>query len=204
MECIIGRKVGMTQLLLGQKALPATVIQAGPCFVVGIRTKEKDGYDAVQLAYGEKKKANRPMAGVFKKASVTPKRCIREFRIEDSKDFQLGQKITVELFKEGEKVNVTGFSKGRGFTGVVKRHGFSGGPRSHGSMSHAVPGSIGASASPSRVTKGKKLPGRMGGEQFTTKNLEILRVNQSEGIIVVKGSVAGAKRGYLFIRKSKG
>jgi len=204
MECIIGRKVGMTQLLLGQKALPATVIQAGPCFVVGIRTKERDGYDAVQLAYGEKKKANRPMAGVFKKASVTPKRCIREFRIEDSKDFQLGQKITVELFKEGEKVNVTGFSKGRGFTGVVKRHGFSGGPRSHGSMSHAVPGSIGASASPSRVTKGKKLPGRMGGEQFTTKNLEILRVNQSEGIIVVKGSVAGAKRGYLFIRKSKG
>jgi len=204
MECIIGRKVGMTQLLLGQKALPATVIQAGPCFVVGIRTKEKDGYDAVQLAYGEKKKANRPMAGVFKKASVTPKRCIREFRIEDSKDFQLGQKITVELFKEGEKVNVTGFSKGRGFTGVVKRHGFSGGPRSHGSMSHAVPGSIGASASPSRVTKGKKLPGRMGGEQFTTKNLEILRVNQSEGILVVKGSVAGAKRGYLFIRKSKG
>ncbi|MFQ5906975.1 MAG: 50S ribosomal protein L3, partial [bacterium] len=151
----------------------------------------------------ERKKANRPMAGVFKKASVTPKRCIKEFRIEDSRDFQIGQKITVEIFKEGEKVSVTGFSKGRGFSGVVKRHGFSGGPRSHGSTSHAVPGSIGSSANPSRVTRGKKLPGRMGREKTTTQNLEILKVNQSEGIIVVKGSVAGARRGFLFIRKSQ-
>jgi len=171
--------------------------------VVGVRTKEKDGYCAVQLAYGERKRANRPMSGVFKKASVTPKRCIAEFRTEDSKDFQLGQKITVEMFKEGEKVNITGFSKGRGFTGVVKRHGFSGGPKSHGSMSHAVPGSIGASANPSRVIKGQKLPGRMGNERVTIKNLEILKIDQEQSLLVVKGSVSGARRGYLFIRKSQ-
>jgi len=203
MDGIIGKKIGMTQLLLGQKAIPATVIEVGPCFVVGVRTKEKDGYCAVQLAYGERKRANRPMSGVFKKASVTPKRCIAEFRTEDSKDFQLGQKITVEMFKEGEKVNITGFSKGRGFTGVVKRHGFSGGPKSHGSMSHAVPGSIGASANPSRVIKGQKLPGRMGNERVTVKNLEILKIDQEQSLLVVKGSVSGARRGYLFIRKSQ-
>jgi large subunit ribosomal protein L3 len=202
MDSLIGQKIGMTQLLVEQKALPATVIKAGPCRVVGIRTKEKDGYEAVLLAYGEKKRANKPMAGVFRKASVTPKNLLAEFKADDVEELKLGQEITVEIFKEGEKVDITGWSKGRGFTGVVKRHGFSGGPSGHGSMSHAVPGSIGASANPSRVVKGKKLPGRMGGNRVTTRNLEVVKVDKSEGLIVVRGSVAGARKGYLFIRKS--
>ena len=202
MEGLIGQKIGMTQLLTEQKALPATVIKAGPCYVVGIRTKEKDGYEAVVLAYGERKHANRPMEGVFKKASVSPKALVAEFRTDDIEGFKLGQEVTVDIFKEGEKVNVTGWSKGKGFTGVVKRHGFSGGPDGHGSMSHKVPGSIGASANPSRVVKGKKLPGRMGGKRVTSRNLEVIKINKDDGLIVVKGPVAGARRGYLFINKS--
>lgn len=204
MDGLIGEKIGMTQLLAEQKALPATVIKAGPCFVVGIRTVEKDGYEAVILAYGDRKHTNKPMAGVFRRASVEPKRYVAEFRTGDIKGFELGQKVTVGMFKVGEKVDITGWSKGRGFTGVVKRHGFSGGPSGHGSMSHAVPGSIGASANPSRVVKGKKLPGRMGGNRVTAKNLEVIKVDEEQGLIVVKGSVAGARRGYLFIRKSHG
>lgn len=204
MKGLIGQKIGMTQLLVDQKALPVTVIKAGPCYVVGIRTREKDGYEAIQLAYGEKKGVNKPMGGMFSKASVTPKACMHEFRTDDSTEFKLGQEITVDIFKEGEKVNITGWSKGKGFTGVVKRHNFSGGPRTHGSMSHDVPGSIGASANPSRVTKGKKLPGRMGGDRITVKNLEVIRIDREEGVIVVKGSVAGARRGYLLLRKSNG
>jgi len=202
MEGLIGQKIGMTQLLAEQKALPATVIKAGPCYVVGIRTKEKDGYEAVLLAYGDRKRLNKPMAGVFRRASVEPKGRIAEFRVDDPKGFELGQRVTVEIFKEGEKVDITGWSKGRGFTGVVKRHGFSGGPLTHGSMSHDVPGSIGASANPSRVVKGKKLPGRMGGDRITTRNLEVIKVDKDQDLIVVKGSVAGARRGYLFIKKS--
>jgi large subunit ribosomal protein L3 len=202
MEGMIGQKIGMTQLLIEHRALPATVIKAGPCYVVGKRTREKDGYEAVLLAYGDRKRATKPMEGVFKKASVEPKALVAEFKMDDVKNLELGQEVTVEIFKEGEKVNVTGWSKGRGFTGVVKRHGFSGGPDGHGSMSHKVPGSIGASANPSRVVKGKKLPGRMGGERVTTRNLEVIKIDKEEGLIVVKGSVAGARRGYLFINKS--
>jgi large subunit ribosomal protein L3 len=191
----------MTQVLLDQKAVTATVIEAGPCFVVGVRTKEKDGYTAIALAFGDTKKATKPMAGVFKKASVTPKRWIAEFPVGESKDFHLGQKVTVDMFKAGEKVVVTGISKGKGFTGVVKRHGYSGGPAAHGSMSHAVPGSIGASTSPGRVIKGKGLPGRMGNDRVSIKGLEVLKVDESKSLLVVKGPVAGCRRGVLYISR---
>ncbi len=204
MKGLIGQKIGMTQILIEQKAIPATVIKAGPCYVVGMRTRENDGYSAVQLAFGERKRVSRPMSGVFKRASVAPQARIAEFQAGDSESLKLGQKVTVGIFKEGEKVDIAGWSKGRGFTGVVKRHGFSGGPAGHGSMSHDVPGSIGASTSPGRVLKGKKLPGRMGGDRVTVKNLEVLKVDEAQNVLIVKGSVAGPRRGYLFITRSRG
>lgn len=181
--------------------IPVTVIEAGPCPVLQKRTNERDGYEALQLGFGEKRRANRPLEGHLKKSGAKLPRKILEIRGVDSAKYETGESITVEVFSPGDTVDVTGWSKGRGFTGVVKRYGFSGGPKSHGSMSHAVPGSIGPGTDPGRVLKGKKLPGRMGGDRVTVKNLEVVRVDPESNLLMVKGAVPGARNGWLIIRK---
>jgi large subunit ribosomal protein L3 len=205
-EGLIGRKVGMTQVF-GEDGnhLPVTVIQAGPCTVLGIRTRETHGYDAIQLGFEPKKKVAKPVAGQFKKAGVEPMRVIREIRFEKSEmlqGYQVGQTVTAELFKPGELVDVVGVSKGKGFQGGVKRHGWYGGDATHGSMFHRAPGSIGASSDPSRVWPGHRLPGRMGGERRTVMNIKVVRVMADHGLVLVEGAVPGANGGLVLIRKS--
>ena len=204
-EGLIGRKVGMTQLF-GEdgNVIPATVLRAGPCVVVGVRTKSTHGYDAVQLGFeGITRGVTKPMAGHFKKAGVTPMRVLREIRlIKTEMTFQPGQRVAVDLFKVGELVDVTGTSKGKGFQGGVKRHGWAGGDATHGSMFHRAPGSIGASSDPSRVWPGHRLPGRMGGARVTAQNLEVIRILPEQHLLVVKGAVPGANGGLVVIRKS--
>ena len=204
-EGLIGRKVGMTQLFGdGGNVLPATVLRVGPCTVVEVRTAATQGYEAVQLGFEEKKRgASKPMTGHFKKAGVAPMRVLREIRlVKTDMSFQPGQRLTVDLFKAGELVDVTGTSKGKGFQGGVKRHGWAGGPATHGSMFHRAPGSIGASSDPSRVWPGHRLPGRMGGARVTAQNLEVIRVLPEQHLLVVKGAVPGARGGLVVIRKS--
>ncbi len=199
---IIGRKIGMSQIFSGGELIPVTVIQAGPCKVVQKKTKENDGYEAVQLAFEEEKKQNRitkALAGHFKKATVQPSRFLREFR---SGEFEQGQEVTVDIFKKGEFVSVSGVSKGKGFAGVMKRHKFGGGPDSHGSMFNRAPGSIGSSAWPSRVWPGKKLPGHMGVDSVTVKNLKVVDVQKDQNLLFVHGAVPGGKSGLVLIYKA--
>jgi large subunit ribosomal protein L3 len=207
---IIGRKIGMTQVYAEDgTAIPATVIQAGPCVVVQRKVKaqggqRKDGYSAVQLGFVENRKIKRvtkAMKGHFDKASLPPCRVIREFRVPDDAEVKVGDSVSVELFVAGEKLKVTGISKGKGFQGVVKRHHFRGGAATHGSMFHRAPGSIGASAFPSRVLKGMRGAGHMGTDRVTVKNVEVVRVDAGNNILVVRGSVPGPGGGYLVIRK---
>jgi len=200
---LIGKKLNMTQIFDDNgNVVPVTVVVCGPCYVIQKKTKEKEGYNAIQLGFEDKKKPNRPYAGHFKNSKVVPKRKLTEFRVEDIANFECGQKLTVELFKEEEKVRVTGFSKGRGFSGVVKKCGYSGGPESHGSMSHAVPGSIGGTTDPGRVWKGKGLPGRYGGDKTSIKNLTVVKVDIENNRLFIKGAVPGARNGYLLIKKT--
>ena len=205
MQGIIGRKVGMTQVYAEDgRAIPVTVIQAGPCVVVQRKTKQKDGYEAVQLGLVEDrkvKKVTKPMAGHFKKADLPPCRVLREVRVEGKDEVKVGDKISVEQFAPGDTIVVTGTSKGKGFQGVVKRHHFRGGAATHGSMFHRAPGGIGASAWPSRVIKGMRAAGHMGAERVTQKNLKVVRVDAANNTLVVKGAVPGAGGGYLLIRK---
>lgn len=207
MEGIIGRKIGMTRIFNSEgDVVPATVIEAGPCYVVQVKTKDKDGYEAAQLGFGEKRKSlfNKPISGHFTKAKIDPKRFLKEMRSKDIEKLKLGQKIKVNIFSVGEKVDVTGISKGLGFQGSVRRYGFKGGPKSHGqSDRERAPGSIGASSFPSRVWKGQKMAGRMGGEIVTIKNLEIVEVDEKRNLLVVKGAVPGKKNSFLTMRKSK-
>jgi large subunit ribosomal protein L3 len=207
-EGIIGRKVGMTQVFAEDgTAIPATVIQAGPCVVVQRRTAEKDGYAAVQLGFVEGRKTKRvtkPMQGHFAKAGVPPCRVLREVRVEADATVVVGDKVSVAIFTAGDAVDVIGTSKGKGFQGVVKRHHFRGGAATHGSMFHRAPGSIGASAYPSRVLKGMKAAGHMGSERVTAKNLRVVRVDAENNILVLRGSVPGAGGGYLLVRRAKG
>ncbi len=206
MNAIIGRKVGMTQIFKDNGDLvAATVIQAGPCPVVGIRERKKDGYDAVQLGFDEAKPKNvtRPLRGIFEKAKVPPMRVLKEFHTDGKGELKPGDWVNVEIFKVGEKVDIQGVSKGRGFAGGVKRWGFAGGPKTHGqSDRHRAPGSIGASSSPSRVWKGQRMAGRMGAEKVTVKNLEVLEIDPERNLVVVKGAVPGPRNGILFIRRS--
>ena len=206
MPGIIGKKIGMTSVYSAAgKNIPCTVIEAGPCVVTQVRTLEKDGYTAVQLAYGEKKEKNtsKPMQGHFKKAGTTPKRFIAEFRdFADEKN--LGDVVTItELFTEGENVDVIGTSKGKGFQGVVKRHGFSGvGESTHGQHNRLrAPGSLGASSDPSRVFKGMRMAGRTGGNQRTLQNLEVIKVLADENLILVKGAIPGYNGSTVYIIK---
>jgi large subunit ribosomal protein L3 len=202
---IIGRKVGMTQVYAADgRAIPVTVIQAGPCVVVQRKTQQKDGYEAVQLGLVEErkvKKVTKAMAGHYKKADVPPCRVLRELHVEGKDEAKVGDKISVDQFAPGDSISVVGTSKGKGFQGVVKRHHFRGGAATHGSMFHRAPGSIGASAFPSRVIPGMRAAGHMGSERVTQRNLEVVRVDPENNILVVKGSVPGGGGGYLVIRK---
>jgi large subunit ribosomal protein L3 len=202
---IIGRKVGMTQVYAADgRAIPVTVIQAGPCVVVQRKTKQKDGYEAVQLGLVEDKKVKhvtKAMAGHYKKADVPPCRVLRELEVEGKDEAKVGDKVSVDQFAPGDSINVVGTSKGKGFQGVVKRHHFRGGAATHGSMFHRAPGSIGASACPSRVSPGMRGAGHMGADRVTQKHLEVVRVDAENNILVVKGSVPGGGGGYLVIRK---
>jgi large subunit ribosomal protein L3 len=208
-EGLIGRKVGMTQVF-GEDGnhVPVTVIQAGPCTVVGIRTRASHGYDALQLGFEPKKKnVTKPMAGHFKKIGVPAQRVVRELRLDKSAaeklgSYAVGQALTVEMFSPGELVDVIGVTKGKGFQGGVKRHGWYGGDATHGSMFHRAPGSIGASSDPSRVWPGHRLPGRMGGERRTVLNVSVVRVLPEQNLVLVRGAVPGANGSLVTIRKS--
>ncbi len=200
MKGILGKKLGMTQVFTEDGRMEVvTVIEAGPAKVVQKKEMAKDGYDALQLGFDEIRKlknVTKSMAGHFGKSSVAPQRFMKEIRMEG---FNAGDNITVDIFKKGEKVNVIGTSKGKGFQGVMKRHNFSGGPASHGSKFHRAPGSIGQSASPSRVWKGMKMPGQMGSTRVTLRNIEIFDINKDQNLMLVKGAVPGAKGSYLLI-----
>jgi len=202
---IIGKKVGMTQVYAEDgRAIPVTVIQAGPCVVVQRKSKEKDGYSSVQLGFVEDRKVKRvtkAMKGHFDKAGLPPCRVLREFLVEDGAELKVGDKVSVDLFAPGDTVDIVGVSKGKGFQGVVKRHHFRGGDATHGSMFHRAPGGIGASAFPSRVLKGLRAAGHMGSDRVTAKNLTVVRVDAGQNTLVVKGSVPGAGGGYVVVRK---
>lgn len=203
---MIGKKLGMTGLFSSAgEYMPVTVFQVGPCVVTQIKTKVKDGYNALQLGFGDKKKsrANKPMAGHFKKSGDRSFVVLQEFSVDNPDDFSLGQEISVDMFEVGSHVDVTGKTKGRGFSGVIKRHGFHGGPKTHGSKSHRIPGSIGCSATPSKVIKGKKMPGQYGNKTKTVCNLEIIDIRPKEKLLLIKGSVAGHKTGLVTIKKVK-
>jgi large subunit ribosomal protein L3 len=206
-EGLIGRKMGMTQVFGDDgNHIPVTVIQAGPCTVVGIRTQASHGYDAVQLGFEPKRKnVTKPEAGLFRKANVAPVRVLREVRLdktEKAQSYAVGQAVTVDLFAPGELVDVVGITKGQGFQGGVKRHGWLGGEATHGSMFHRAPGSIGASSDPSRVWPGHRLPGRMGGERRTVLNLSVVRVMPEQNLLLVRGAVPGPTGSLLLVRKS--
>ncbi len=204
---LIGRKVGMSQMF-GEdgKVTPVLVIAMGPCWVTGIKQKARDGYCAVQLGFEEvpERKVNKAELGYLKKIGLPALRILKEMRLEDDKDagaFSVGQKLTVDIFKEGEYVDVTGNSIGKGFQGVMKRHKFFGGPATHGSMSHRAPGSIGATT-PSRVFKGKRMAGHMGSRRVTIQNLLILKVIPEQNLLLLKGAVPGSSNGYILVRKA--
>ena len=203
---LIGRKIGMTQLFSAKgETVPVTVIEAGPCSVIQIKRKAKEGYDALQLGFLPKKmtRTNKPLQGHFKKGGDRAFYFLNEFKVDDVTPYQLGQEINLEIFQVGQKVTVTGVSKGKGFAGVMKRWGFKGGPGSHGSTSHRAPGSIGSSAFPSRVIKGKRLPGHQGAATVTVENLEIVDRQPENNLLFLKGAVPGARKVVVTINLSK-
>jgi len=207
MRAILGQKLGMTQIFDDQaRSIPVTVVKAGPIHVVQIKTIEKDGYNAIQIAYGEAKAANvnKPTAGHFAKAGVAPARHLIEVKVDDPSQYEVGQEIKVEeMFEVGTRADVSGVSKGKGFSGVMKRHNFSGQGASHGThKKHRAPGSIGACATPSRVFKGMRMAGRMGGEKVTTLSLEVAGVDAERGLLMLNGSVPGPKGSVVFVREA--
>ena len=205
MKTLIGKKVGMTQIFDEKgNVVPVTVIEAGPCSVVQVKTVETDGYDAIQLGFGTVKesKVNKPVKGHFAKAKVTPMKHLREFRVAEVSSVKVGDEIKVDAFVSGDNVDIQGISKGKGFQGVIKRHGQSRGPMGHGSMYHRRPGSMGPTSTPGRVFKGKKLPGHMGVETVTIQNLQVVAVDLDKNALLVKGSVPGNKGSILKIKTS--
>jgi large subunit ribosomal protein L3 len=203
---ILARKIGMTQLFVEGAAVGTTVIETQPCTVVQVKTVETDGYNALQLAYDEvaERKVTRPLQGHYKKAGVAPHRHLFEVRIENSAEYTVGDRLGVEIFSEGDKVDVTGKSRGLGFQGVVKRWDFAGGPATHGSHFHRRPGSVGNCVRPGRVVKGKKLPGQTGNRRVTIRGLRILRVDPEKNLLVLKGATPGARGTLLQLRKHNG
>ena len=202
---IIGKKVGMTQIFdeVGN-VIPVTVIETTPNTVVQIKTIEKDGYNAIQLGYGEikDKHINKPEKGHFSKANLTPKKHLREFRVENIENYKVGDEVKADIFQAGEKIDVQGITKGKGFQGVIKRHGQHRGPMGQGSMYHRRPGSMGSTSTPGRVFKGKKLPGHMGKNTVTIQNLDVVKVDMDKNVILIKGSVPGAKGAILKIKSA--
>ena len=193
---LIGKKIGMTQIFNEEgKVIPVTVIEAGPCVVSQVKTEETDGYNSIQLGFGaiKESKVNKPERGHFTKANIAPARYLREFRVDSIEDVKVGDELKADIFMAGDKIDIQGTSKGKGFQGVIKRHGQHRGPMGHGSMYHRRPGSMGSTSTPGRVFKGKKLPGHMGAETVTIQNLEVIKVDLDKNIILVKGSVPGAK-----------
>jgi large subunit ribosomal protein L3 len=202
MKGIIGRKIGMTRIFNDNgDAVPVTVIEAGPCPVVQVKTDERHGYSAIQIGYGRRKQraANKPTLGHFKKAGVEPTKILRELRVDDVRGYEVGQEIRADVFKVGERVRVTGFSKGKGFQGVVKRWGFAGCGDAHGSCSHRKPGSIGQCATPAKVWKNRKMAGHTGNRRVTIRNLEVIEVDAEKNLIAVRGAVPGHYRSYIMV-----
>lgn len=203
---ILGKKIGMTQIFEDEKLIPVTVIEAGSNFVVQVKTAEKEGYNAVTLAFDDKREKNtiKPEMGLFKKAGITPKRFLKEFKVEDTAAFELGQEVKVDVLEGIEFIDVTGTSKGKGTAGVMKRHNFGGNRASHGvSRNHRLGGSnAGGAASNSNVPKGKKMAGRLGNEQVTVQNLKVIKFDVENNLLLVKGAIPGPKNGYLVIKKS--
>jgi large subunit ribosomal protein L3 len=200
---LIGRKIGMTQLFQDEGEVVVTAIEAGPCFITQVKTETKDGYNAVQLAFGEAKKLNSPKKGQVKE--VGQLKHLREFHVDDVSSVKVGQKVDADMFKPGDIISVTGLSKGKGFAGVVKRHHFAGGPKTHGqSDRHRAPGSIGATTSPGRVFKGLRMAGHMGDRRVTVRNLKIVNVDLERHLLLVRGAVPGARKGLLLIKKAGG
>jgi large subunit ribosomal protein L3 len=206
LDGLIGKKIGMTQVFSEDgRLVPVTVIEAGPCVVIRSKTKAKDGYDAVQLGFEEKKPklVNKPDLGQFTKRGLKPFKMLKEFRVADGGAFQVGQEIKADILKDFAWVDVVGTSKGKGFQGVMKRHNASGGPGGHGSMFHRAPGSMGASSRPSRTLKNRLLPGHMGDVQVTAQRLKLVAVDSENNLVLIRGSVPGGKRGIVLIKKSK-
>ena len=203
---LLGTKLGMTQIWdENNRVVPVTVVQAGPCVVTEVRSSDRHGYDGVQIAYGDinPRKVNKPLRGHFDKAGVTPRRHLLELRTADASTYTLGQELTAETFAAGETVDVSATTKGKGFAGVMKRHGFGGLRASHGvHKKHRSPGSIGGCATPGRVFKGVRMPGRMGGEKITTQNITVHQVDAGKGLILLKGAVPGPKGGLVLIRNA--
>lgn len=202
---LIGKKLGMTQIFDEQeKVIPVTVIEAGPCVVAQVKTVETDGYNAIQLGFGDVKesKINKPEKGHFAKSKLTPKKHLREFRLDSVENINVGDELKADTFTAGDQLDIQGTSKGKGFQGVIKRHGQSRGPMGHGSMYHRRPGSMGPTSTPGRVFKGKKLPGHMGHVTVTIQNLDVVKVDMDKNVILVKGSVPGAKGAILKIKSA--
>lgn len=205
-EGLLGRKLGMVQTFDASGTVQGcTVLEVGPCVVTQVRTLERDGYAAVQLGFGAKKRLNEPAKGHLKAAAAGNLRYLREFKADALDDIKVGQKLGAELFKPGDRVHVTGTSKGRGFAGVVKRHGFAGGPKTHGqSDRHRAPGSIGSGTTPGRILKGLRMAGHMGDRRVTVRNLEVVESNPARGIVLVRGAVPGSRDGLIQIRRAPG
>ena len=204
-KAILTTKVGMTQIFNEDGVLtPVTVLQAGPCVVTQVKTVENDGYAAIQVGFGEirEKLVNKPMKGHFAKAGVAPKRFVREFRLEDAESYVVGQEIKADMFAVGDKIDATAKSKGKGYQGAIKRHGQSRGPMTHGSKYHRHAGSNGSATTPGRVFKGKKMPGHMGAVKVTVQNLEVVRVDAEQNLILVKGAVPGPKKSLVTIKET--
>ncbi len=203
-KAILGKKVGMTQVFTDEGiAVPVTVIEAGPCLVAQKKTIAQDGYNAIQLGFGDKRENlfNKPMKGHFEKAGIKPKRYLREIRVDEIDAYEVGQEIKADVFAPGEKVDVVGTTKGRGFSGAIKRHGFHRGPMAHGSKYHRRPGSLGAKG-PARVFKGRKLPGHYGAERVTIQNLEVVRADAGQNLLAVKGAIPGPRGGLVMVKQS--
>lgn len=201
---ILGKKIGMTQIFVEDgRLIPVTVVEAGPCYVLQKKTETTDGYNAIQVGFDEKREklANKPALGHFKKAGMKAMRFVKEFRTDDAETYEVGQEIKADVFQEGDKIDVVGTSKGKGFAGMHKRHGGRRGPMSHGSKYHHRTGSMGAMG-PARVFKGRKLPGRLGGEKVTVQNLEVVRVDADKNLILVKGCIPGAKKSLIVLKNS--
>ncbi|EHA1006320.1 50S ribosomal protein L3 [Clostridium perfringens] len=204
-KAIIGKKVGMTQIFdENGRVIPVTVVEAGPCVVVQKKTVETDGYDAIQVGFGElrEKLVNKPRKGHFAKAGVSLRRTLKEFKMEDVANYNVGDEIKVDTFEIGDKVDVSGVSKGKGFQGTIKRWNASRGPMSHGSKFHRAPGSMGAASDPSRTFKNKRMPGHMGAKNTTVLNLEVVKIMPEKNIILIKGGIPGPNKGTVVIRNS--